>query len=264
MKNFYTASEAQKRLGMDKNSFYYLVRKGTLKGIAPPGKKHSLYPKSEIDKFAASIKTLMEQYGREASVFEKATTEDLQTEVDIDLSLYGNKGTTPLEARLARLNANPEGNYVLRNEGDVVGHVSFYPVESETLREAISGERHGIPIDKILPFEPGKPLDILIFIISVKPGFPPDVSNYYGQRLIAGTVHTLRELGERGVEIENIYATSRTAAGIKLCRKLGMTEEPISGERGRYRYSLHIPTSNSMLVQEYKQGLEEYKKSSTK
>jgi len=50
----------------------------------------------------------MEQYEREASVFEKALPEDLQTEVDIDISLYGNNGTTPLEVRLARLQANPE------------------------------------------------------------------------------------------------------------------------------------------------------------
>jgi Helix-turn-helix domain len=259
MKNFYTASEAQQRLGMDKNSFYYLVRKGTFKGVTPPGKKHSLYPKSEIDKFAASIKTLMEQYGRETSSFEKATPDDLQAEVEIDISLYGNKGTTPLEARLTRLQANLEGNYVLRNEGEIVGHISFYPVEPITLREATTGERHGIPADKILLFEPEKPLSILIFVISVKSGFPPDVTNHYGQRLIAGTVHILKQLGERGVEIENIYATSRTASGIKLCRKLGMLEEAIPNEKGRYRYSLHIPSSNSLLVQEYKQGLAEYK-----
>jgi hypothetical protein len=261
MKNFYTASEAQKRLGMDKNSFYYLVRKGTFKGVTPPGKKHSLYPKSEIDKFAASIKTLMEQYERETSTFEEATPEDLQTEVDIDQSLYGSKGTTPLEARLARLQANPEGNYVLRNEGEIVGHISFYPVEPVTLREAITGERHGIPTDKILSFEAGRLLDLLVFVISVKPGFPPDVANHYGQRLIAGTVHVLKKLGERGIEIENIYATSRTRAGMKLCRKLGMAEDAIPGEKGRYRYSLHIPSSDSILVQEYKQGLAEYKKS---
>jgi hypothetical protein len=262
MKNFYTASEAQKCLGMDKNSFYYLVRKGTIKGVTPPGKKHSLYPKSEVDKFAASIKTLMEQYGRETSSFEKATPEDLQTEVEIDLSLYGNKGTTPLEARLARLKANPEGNYVLRNEGEIVGHISFYPVEPITLREATTGERHGIPTDKILLFEPGNPLDILIFIISVKPGFPPDVTNHYGHRLIAGAVHIFKQLGERGVEIENIYATSRTASGIKLCRKLGMTEESISNEKGRYRYSMHVPSSDAILIQEYKRGLAEFKQSS--
>jgi Helix-turn-helix domain len=262
MKNFYTASEAQQRLGMDKNSFYYLVRKGTFKGVTPPGKKHSIYPKSEIDKFAASIKTLMEQYGREASSFEKATPDDLQAEFEIDQSLYGNKGTTPLEARLIRLQANPEGNYVLRNEGEVVGHISFCPVEPITLRESITGERHGIPADKILPFEPESPLNILIFVISVKSGFPPDVTNHYGQRLIAGTVHVLKQLGERGIVIENIYATSRTPSGIKLCRKLGMIEEAIPNEKGRYQYSLNIASSDSLLVQEYKQGLLEYQQHS--
>jgi len=48
-------------------------------------------------------------------------------------------------------------------------------------------------------------MDVLIFIMSVKPGFPPDVANHYGQRLIAGIVHIFKQLGEKGVEIEKHF-----------------------------------------------------------
>src|SRR6266568_2174789 len=103
VKNFYTASQAQERLGISRSSFFYLVRKGTIKKVTFPGKKQGVYPKTEIDKFAATIKALMEQYEPEGSFFEPASFDDLPTEVEIDMSLYGLKGTTPLQSRIERL-----------------------------------------------------------------------------------------------------------------------------------------------------------------
>ena len=134
MKNFYTASEAQKRLSMDKNGFYYLVRKGTIKGITMPGKKQSVYPRIDIDRLAASIKTLVEQYDRETSMFRPATREDLPEEYAMDVSLYG-KETAPIETRIAKLERNPDSDFVLRNAGEVVGHISFHPVLSDPTPE---------------------------------------------------------------------------------------------------------------------------------
>src|SRR5438876_12218883 len=87
VKNFYTASQAQARLGISRSSFFYLVRKGTIKKVTMPGKKQGMYPKIEIDRFAAEIKALMEQYESEPSSFEPATFADLQEEYAIDLSL---------------------------------------------------------------------------------------------------------------------------------------------------------------------------------
>ena len=258
LKNFYTASQAQKRLMLSKSSFFDLVRKGTITKVTLPGKKQGVYPKALIDNLAASIKTTLAQYERDRSVFERATFEDLPIEVDIDFSLYGRKGTTPLESRIERLKKNSEGNYVLRNEGEIVGHVAFYPVEKEYLIDLIHARVHGIPIEKIQMFTPGIPLQVMFIIMSVKPGFPPDVANHFGQRLIAGTVQVFRNLAERGVLIENIYATSRTHDGIKLCRKLGMQGEGIEGERGRMRFWLNVQTSDSLLVKEYNEGYAAY------
>jgi hypothetical protein len=257
MKNFYTAGEAQERLGLTKSAFFHLVRKGTLKKVTMPGKKQGVYPKSEIDQFAATIKTLIEQYERETSTFELATPDDLPIEYGIDMSLYGRKGTTPLESRYERLEANPEGNYVLRNGGVIVGHMAFYPVEKDHLMLLLDNKVRGIPADKILPWKVGEPLQIFIVIISVKRGFPPDVEKHYGLRLLAGAVNVFKQLGERGVIIENIYATSRTTQGVRLARKLGMEEQEYQDEPGRYRFSLNMQTSDSLLVQEYQLGLAE-------
>lgn len=258
IKNFYTAKEAQARLGMNDNNFYYLVRKGTIKKVVPPGKKQSVYPKSDIDKLASALTTLIDQYDREVSIFEKATVEDMPEEHEMDVSLYGRK-TASIEERIARLKMNPESDYVLKNQDEIVGHICFFPVEPKSLEKFLAGEITELPPETMLPFEPGKPLDLLMLVMSIKPGFPPDVAKHYGFRLITGTLEVFKKLGERGIEINNIYATSRTATGIRICRKLGMSVEPMPNETGRFRFQLHVPSSELLLTKGYLQGLSEYK-----
>ena len=253
MKNFYTAKEAQERLGMNNNSFHYLVRKGTIKGVTLPGRKYNVYPKTEIDRFAATLRTVIEQYEHETSVFEAATLEDLMVEYQIDMSIFGRKGTTALEARIERLKNIPNGNFVLKNAGDVVGYACFYALERARVQDLVAGRITGtLPLDMFKLFEPGQPLDIYLFVIAVKPGFPAEVEKHYGLRLIAGVTGQFRRLGEKGVQIENLYARSWTTSGIRLCKKLGMQGEEYPDEPGRWRFSLNIPSSNSLLVQEYK------------
>jgi hypothetical protein len=259
VKNFYTASEAQTRLGVTKSAFYYLQQTGKIKKVVFPGKKQGVYPRSQIDQLAASIKALIDQYEPSLS-FEPATMEDLQTEVDIDLSLYGEKGTTPLERRIERLQRNPESNFVLRRGGEIVGHIALYPMDKEYLEQLLHAHVSGIPAEMVLPWLVGVPLHVFISIISVKPGFPNDEGKHFGMRLLAGTVSMLRTLGERGVLIETINCTTRTPAGIKLAQHLGMTGEAIGDEPGRWRFTLDVATSESLLIGEYKQGCEEYLK----
>ncbi len=255
VKNFYTASEAQKRLGISKSQFFYLVRKGTIKKVTFPGKKQGVYPKPVIDKFAATIKALIEQYEPGASRFEPATFEDLPIEVEIDMSLYGQKGTTPLQSRVERLQRNPESNFVLRFEGQIVGHVALYPVDRQYLQKLLHNQVSGIPAEMVLPWLIDAPLDVFISIISVRPGFTLDVAKHFGLRLIAGAISFLKELGERGVVIENIYCTSRTEMGIHLANKLGMVGEEFPEEPGRWRFHLSVEASDNLLIGEYKEGL---------
>jgi hypothetical protein len=257
LQNFYTASEAQKRLGLPRSTFFYLVKQGKIKKMVLPGMKQGVYPRSQIDQLALTIKALIDQFSP-SSVFEPAKTEDLTIEVEIDTTLYGKAGTTPLDRRIERLNRNPESNFVLRRDGEIVGHTAFYPVEANYLAKLLRAEVSGIPAEKVLPWSAGVPLQVFYSIISVKSGFPPDIARHTGLRMLAGAVSVFRSLGLRGVIIETISCTSRTESGIRLARDLGMAGELIEDEPGRWRFTLDLAASGSLLATEYKQGLKEF------
>lgn len=257
MDNFYTATEARKRLGLPRSTFFYLVKKGTIKKVVFPGMKQGVYPRSAIDELALSIKALIDQF-EPSSVFEPATLEDLPIEVEIDRALYGDKGTTPLERRIERLQRNPESNFVLRRSGEIIGHCAFYPMEQEHLIKLLDAEMSGIPADKVLAWSVGVPLHVFFSIISVKAGFPPDVAPHTGLRLLAGAVSVFRSLGARGVIIETVNATSRTPGGIKLAQDLGMQGELIGDEPGRWRFTLDVASSGSLLAAEYREAYQAF------
>lgn len=126
------------------------------------------------------------------------------------------------------------------------------------MTKLLHAEASGIPADKVLPWVSGVPLHVFFSIISVKAGFPPDVARHTGLRLLAGAVSVFRSLGLRGVIIETVNATSRTASGVKLARDLGMTGELIGDEPGRWRFTLDVASSDSLLASEYKQAYQEF------
>ncbi len=259
IKNFYTSSEAQERLGVDKNRFNYMVRSGTITGVTLPGRKRNVYPKTQIDNLAAALQTTIEQYERDKSVFQPATIEDMEEEYALDASLYGKK-TATIEERTIRLKKNPESDYVLKSEGEIVGHISFFPVSIETMGEFTRGEISDPEMPaRILPFASGQPLEVLLLVMSVKPGFPPEEAKHFGQRLVMGVLSVFRDFGRRGIEINGIHATSRTPTGINICRKFRMQEEPIPNEKGRYHFWINPQTSDMPLIRGYREALEEYK-----
>src|SRR5690348_16475043 len=77
MKGFYTAKEAQKKLGLNPDQFQYLVRKGTIQRVILPGTKYGVYPESDVNRLAGAINATIEHYTKDASTFERASEADL-------------------------------------------------------------------------------------------------------------------------------------------------------------------------------------------
>ena len=212
----------------------------------------------EIREFESAILSEIEKAHGLPPGFRVATHDDIKTEFDIDISLYGEQYTTPLQSRIERMQRNHSGNYLLERDGIVVGYICFYPMDDNTLQKILSHELHRVPTEAILPFTPGEELNIFFFQLSVRPNLSSQQTKMYARQLIAGAAHIFGQLGKSNIEIDNIYATSRTPTGIKLCSKLGMSKEPTPNDPGCYNFSLNIRTSGSRLAREYQRGLAEF------
>jgi hypothetical protein len=193
----------------------------------------------------------------EAITFEKATREDLRACYDIDVELYGPGESNPVAVRETRYDKVPDGFYVLRHRGQIVAHTSFMPIDPSELKRLQAGIPGRIPQEKVYPFVVGKPLDIYFIIMSVKKDSDPQ--RRYGPRLLAGLTHVFRQLGVQGVNIQHIFAFSRTPDGIRLCEGLGMEKEPFANEPDRFMFKMNLQSGAPRIAREYQAGLAEYR-----
>src|SRR5579875_3446848 len=58
-KEYYTAGEVRKKLGITDGQLYNYVRYGHLQRIMPPGRKQGVYRRDEVDKFALELKAFL-------------------------------------------------------------------------------------------------------------------------------------------------------------------------------------------------------------
>src|SRR5436305_14656492 len=91
---FYTASQAMRRLGMNKGTFFYHVRTGKITKITPPGASEGYYKKEEIDAMAQAKELFLLQYSLAPNTFERASTEqDIRGIYDVCVAAYGISNT---------------------------------------------------------------------------------------------------------------------------------------------------------------------------
>jgi len=192
----------------------------------------------------------------DAITFENARREDLKACYDIDIELYGQGESNPVAVRETRYDKVPSGFYVLRKGTEVIGHTSFVPVDTSELRRIRAGIPGRIPMDKIHPFVIGKPLDIYFIIMSIP---QPDPGRKNALRLLAGLTHVFRQLGSQGVNIQHIFAFSRTLDGKRICEEFGMSKEAFADDPERYMFEMNLQTGAPKIAREYQAGLVEYR-----
>lgn len=249
---FYSASEAIKKLGLPRSTFYDLVEKGTIKKIIPPGRSDGYYLKVAIDDLAKARQLFTLQYANLTSVFQKATEEDIQGIYDVCVSLWGTRGTYPYELRLARYRKNPSIFYVLKYMDLVVGFSTTMPITTRAVDEIMKGEKRAweaITLDDILPFEPRVEIEYLFLEIAVRDEVPRP--KQFGMRLLSGTIRALEELATQGSIVKNLFALSSTSDGIELCRTFGFRETPFPQDGARRAFLLEVASSQSPYLRDY-------------
>lgn len=79
---YYSAKQAQEKLGMTYSALRHQVFMGNLTSIKPPGKKQSVYLKEEVDKLARELHLFLGNSDTEASIFSPANKEDMPEPID--------------------------------------------------------------------------------------------------------------------------------------------------------------------------------------
>jgi len=270
-----TAGEAQKILGP---MLYKYVDRGVLKRYGPDTLKHKYYKRTEVEAIRASEEAFFEKgeviplTEKNNTTFARATPEDMVGVYQVALSVFS-PGTTTAEQRAACVAKCPDGNYVVKEYGEVVAFIHIQPLRPDRLRAFINGDLRGWQItdEDIECFVPGKPTDVLIKSMAATRKYGQQKSLYYTQRLLLGTSHELARLGRQGIVLRKVYATSETETGIALSIHAQMKRikrlkaaNPEKNEPGRYSFELDVATSNVPLLREYQQAIRTWQASTGK
>jgi hypothetical protein len=253
MKGFYTAKEAQERLGVNKDRFQYMVRTGRIQKVILPGRTYGLYPQAEVNRLAAAIHATIEQYAEEATTFQVGTEADL-----MEIHALGTRTmplSTPVETMKSWIERNPQAFYTLRDNGILVGYACLLPMDDGWLKKVLKSEIRitQVPSEAISPFRAGEPLQVYIRDLIVERG-EKEKTAHYAQRLIMELADVITQLGTQGIPIQKLYALATSPEGNHLCQGLhfrAMTELN-NPNPGYMPYELDMTTSESLLASEYR------------
>jgi hypothetical protein len=260
-KVFYSAKEAQERLGLDRNRFNYLVKGGRISRVILPGKKIGVYPVVEVEKFATLLDTAINLYDPNTVSFDVAQESDLEDVVELGLTMFQGV-TTPIEIQRAWLKKCPDAIHVLRSgNSEIVGHFIMLPIPEERAIQVISRKIlvGDIPLEEIEDFVPGKTIHAYVRQIAVLSNSNQSIEANWGMALLTGAANFIEDLGKRKVKLGSIYALATTRSGKKTCQALGFTRLPIIPDPTKpneIAFRLDVQESNIIFARNYRENYE--------
>ena len=220
----------------------------------PQATSSSVYLKKEIETLANEMFSYMETDETQGLTFMVATADDMQEEYDLTTSMFGN-AVHDIPTRQAWLNKNPETDFIVRDNGLLVGFLNMLPVKPKTIKRFIDGEIRGwdIPAEDVLPYVSGSSFECIVMGMATLPEAERTRRAQYGAKLISGFFDFLHRLAEQQITITKFYATSATPTGIAILRHAGFQEIGRIGER--IAFELETETSDTPLVRAYRESL---------
>jgi hypothetical protein len=190
--------------------------------------------------------------------------EDLREIVRINLSLFpATSGLIGIDGvKLLRVwwERNREVFQVLEVNGKIVAYISLLPLPT-AMTEAIFRDQIGVSkigVDDIQTFEPGKPVDLYVWMFGMHPSIQGQAKRTFGRYLLAGLMNMFAAWGQRGIEIRSIYARSDTEDGISISQGLGFKEILPSPSKDQRAFILSVAESDQPLLINYMHALEDY------
>lgn len=256
-KVYYIAADARKVLGLDEEAFQYWGRIGRINRIYLKGRKQAVYSKKEVHNIANKINATMLAEKATGLEYRKATINDLDSEIELAQLTFGARAgqQEAVSLRRAFREKNPDTTYHLYDGDPLVAYINIFPFTHDAIEDFKNGTRGwALGINRIEQFEPGKSLECIIIDMATTPSVSPARRGTYAQILLEGFYRTLREWGEQGVKIANVYAASNTPQGIRIIEHAGFKKIKEVGP-GRYTFELNVMDTNSKLLAEYKNTL---------
>jgi hypothetical protein len=259
-KYYYTAKEAQKKLGMNRDKFNYTLRTRNIDRIPFLG-GYGYYRKSDIDRLAEEIDTFL-QLGRKVSLqYRTATLEDIDDEIDLAALNFGRKrAEATRDARIRYLQVNPEITHYLYSHDRLVASINLVPLVPNAISAFKEGKRGWLfESNDIEQFESDHKLNCIIIDMMTTTKVALEQRHRYASYLLRdfGQI-TLIEWAKRGVDIKTINACSTTEDGEHVLRRAGF--EFLGKYNERDMYSLDIDAADLPLLQGYKEALAEWKR----
>ena len=264
---YYTAREARAVLGLNEHTFQTWVKAGKIRRIKIPELGYGVYSKVEIDRKARLIEAALFLDTKDLE-FKAATPREIDAETHLAHLIYGKRVLTPEAQRLRRqlVEINPESTWLLYDRDMLAASINIVPVTHEAIEQFKQGVRGWLFVGslQVKQFVPGEPLEVIIIDLMTTPAVPPEKRNFYGQAILRDlATTTLRQWGERGVEIASLYACGSTDAGRKLLRNQWFTElgEPVPG-----RVIFELPDvlhSDLVLLRPYQEAFATWQRSAS-
>ncbi len=238
---YYTATQAQKVLGLSKAMFFRKVNQGLIPKFTPTGNKQGMYPKRDIDALALATQSVFEQFER--IVFSRSTPGDQVEEMDIGIRCFGSEFITPLAQRIAFQQKSEFTFWSLKVSGKVVGYVSMFRFPPQFLDDLLTGRKieRDITVKEVLPFVRLESFSVYIDVIAVDPLLSPGLRSFYAGMIIQRVTNAILNLLANGYQMETLYTVSSTKEGDNLVRKLGfqvMKGKSIAPGRIAYQFPL--------------------------
>jgi len=251
---FYTAAQVKERLGITQGMFYNYVRNGALKPVVPPGKRHGVYLRKEVEQLAREMQLFIDTKQKAPTIFTKVTTkEEVFETTKLSDAIFG--GHIDVDRQMEWLKRTPDIMYVVKSEDKVVGYAILLPLNLEKIRKLLQEEEHTVNIEaeEIQEFKPGTPLHLYGGAIGVIPGVSLAEKRAFGSRLMSGLIDVLIDMGKNGIIFETFTGRSTKPDGIRMLRNLGFTQIPSITEKKNF--TLDVQVSGAREVMLYKKAL---------
>ena len=238
---YYTASEAQAKLGLSRAMFFRKVNLGLIPKVVQPGMKQGLYPKRDIDALALSMNMVFEHYDR--ITFARSTPADQIEEMNIGLRCFGRDFITPLPERIAFQQKSEYTFHSLKVNGYVVGYISLFRFPEAFLEALLRGTKieSNITLKEVLPFTRLEPFSVYIDVVAIDPNLSAHAHSLFGGILISRFIDFLLSMKANGYQITHLYTVTSTIEGDNLVKKLGfhrLEGKSIAPGRIAYMYIL--------------------------